>query len=171
MRIELERLEELGGRFSQIYETSALPFDEADLRLVEPIKVHGRARRKNGEVEVRGNLQTSVTVPCGRCLKPVELPIDVKFTERFVPRVSWRDEEQHELREEDLDLAVFAGDAIELDDLVTEEILLAIPGHVLCSEGCKGLCPVCGVDRNLESCDCESKEVDSRWDKLKELSL
>jgi uncharacterized protein len=171
MRIELEKLEELGGRFSRTYGIDELPFDESDLRLLEPVEVHGQARSKNGEVELRGNLQTKVTFPCGRCLKPVELPVDVKFAERFVPAVSWRGEEQHELSEEELDLAVFDGEAVELDDLVKEEILLAIPGHVLCGEDCKGLCPGCGVDRNSQSCDCETAEVDSRWDKLKELQL
>ena len=53
-------------------------------------------------------------------------------------------EEQHELQAEDLNLAVFDGEAIELDDLVREEILLAVPGHVLCSEECKGCVPICG---------------------------
>jgi uncharacterized protein len=56
-----------------------------------------------------------------------------------------------------------------LDDLVKEEILLALPGHVLCSESCKGICPLCGADRNLADCGCESKQVDDRWEKLKDL--
>jgi uncharacterized protein len=170
MRIELEKLEDLGGRFSRTYGIDELPF-ESELRLLEPVQVHAQARSKNGELELRGNLQTKVTFPCGRCLKPVELPIDVRFAERFVSAVSWRGEEQHELNAEDLDLAVFDGEAVELDDLVKEEILLAIPGHVLCGEDCKGLCPGCGVDRNRESCDCEAAQVDSRWDKLKGLQI
>ena len=75
------------------------------------------------------------------------------------------------MREEDLNLAVFDGAAIELDDLVREEILLALPGHVLCREDCKGLCPVCGIDRNLSGCRCESKETDARWQKLKDFQM
>jgi uncharacterized protein len=169
MRIELGNLEETDGKFSQIYEPEQLLFDESELQLTEPVELYGRARLKNGEVDLRGELKTKISAPCGRCLKPVELPIDVKFAERFVPAVSWRDEEQHELQEEDLNISVFDGGGIELDDLVKEEILLAIPGHVLCRENCKGLCPTCGIDRNLGSCECESKEVDSRWEKLKDL--
>ena len=99
----------------------------------------------------------------------VEIPIDLKFAERFVASVSWRDEEQHELQEADLNLSVFDGQGIELDDLVKEEILLAVPGHILCREDCKGLCPVCGIDRNRESCDCGTGQIDSRWEKLKDL--
>ena len=104
-------------------------------------------------------------------MKPVELVIQSKFAERFVPAVSWGAEAQHELTEEDLNLSVFDGEAIELDDLVREEILLETPGHVLCGENCKGLCPVCGIDRNLGNCQCDTSEVDSRWQKLKELQM
>jgi len=104
-------------------------------------------------------------------LKPVELPIDVRFAERFVPAVAWGDEEQHELQPEDLNLAVFDGEGIELDDLVKEEVLLALPGHVLCRPDCRGLCPVCGIDKNEKNCECDTKLIDSRWEKLKDLRL
>jgi uncharacterized protein len=169
MRIELDRLEELGGKFSQAYEVDSLPLDEEDVRLAEPAEVRGRVRRSGNEVELRGELHTTVSAACSRCLKPVELPIHAEFDERFVPAVSWRGEEKHELREEDLNLAVFDGEAIELNDLVREEILLAMPGHVLCREDCKGLCPTCGIDRNVGSCHCEGALVDEQWEKLKDL--
>ncbi|HMH43404.1 MAG TPA: DUF177 domain-containing protein [Pyrinomonadaceae bacterium] len=169
MRIELEKLEESGGRFSRTYEIDQLAFDEYELRLIEVVSVEGRLRRKAEEVELRGKLRTQISVACGRCLKSVELPIDVEFSDRFTPAVSWKDEEQHELNENDLNLAVFDGEAIELDDLVREEIVLALPGHVLCDEACKGLCPTCGGDLNAVSCDCTSKLIDSRWEKLKDL--
>jgi len=168
MRIELEKLEE-SGKFSRTYEIDQLAFDEYELRLIEPVSVEGRIRRKAEEVELRGKLHTKVAVACGRCLKSVELPIDVEFAERFTPAVSWKDEEQHELSEKDLNLAAFDGEAIELDDLVREEIILALPGHVLCDGACRGLCPTCGADLNAASCDCTSKQIDSRWEKLKDL--
>ncbi len=169
MRIELENLERGGGLFAESYAPDALKFDEHDLRLLEPVTVAGRVRRRDKEVELRGKLATRLAIPCGRCLKSVELPIEVAFTERFTPAVAWKDEEQHELEAEDLDLAVFDGEAIELDDLVKEEIILSLPGHVLCQEECKGLCPHCGADLNVSSCDCETKQIDSRWEKLKDL--
>jgi uncharacterized protein len=169
MRIELENLGKHGGRFSQNYEIGALPLDDLDLRLTEPAEVHGRVIRSGTEVELQGELKTRVAVPCSRCLNPVEVPIQATFAERFVPAVSWRDETQHELQSADLNLAAFDGEAIDLDELVREEIVLAVPDHVLCREECKGLCPVCGIDRNVDSCQCEVKEIDSRWEKLREL--
>ena len=171
MRIELDRLEKEGGRLSQVYQVDDLLLDGEEVRLVGPAEVRGRVRRKGKEVELRGKLDAKLEAPCDRCLKPVEIPICAEFTERFVGAVSWAAEEQHELHEDDLNLAVFDGEGIELDDVVREEILLAVPAAVLCHEDCKGLCPICGVDRNLNDCQCESNEVDSRWQKLKELQM
>ena len=169
MRLDLEKLEESGGRFSQVYEIGQLLFDDSDLRLTSPVEVRGRVRRRKGEAELIGELHTGVAISCGRCLKPVELPVDVNFDERFVEAVSWREEEQHELQPEDLNLSVFDGETIELDELVKEEILLALPGQILCREDCRGLCAVCGIDRNTATCNCETKPIDLRWGKLKDL--
>jgi len=168
MRIELENPKEPEQRFSQSLEAGELAFEESELRLIEPVRIAGQIRRKSGELEISGELHTNAALPCARCLKEVELPIDVQFAERFVAGVSWRNEEQHELSREDLDLGL-AGEAIELNDLVKEEILLAVPGHVLCSESCKGICPACGVDKNSSDCNCENRQVDARWEKLKDL--
>jgi uncharacterized protein len=169
MRIELERLEKDGGSFSRTYEIGELSLDDGELQLIRPTEIKGRVRRKGSEVELRGELNGRVATTCDRCLQPVEFPISSEFNERFVTAVSWRAEPQHELQEEDLNLAIFDGEAIELDDLVREEIMLAVPGHVLCREDCKGLCPVCGIDRNQSSCECEAGKIDSRWESLKEL--
>ena len=171
MRIEMDKLDEEGGKFAHVYEVSELPLDDAEVRLVEPGEVSGRVRRAGKEVELRGKLHAKLEVVCGRCLQPVELPISTEFTERFVRAVSWAAEEQHELRQEDLNIAVFDGETIELDDLVREELLLAVPVNVLCREDCKGLCPICGIDRNLKDCQCENNEDDTRWHKLKELQM
>jgi uncharacterized protein len=171
MRIEVDKLKEHDGKFAHVYQVNELPLEDTEVRLVEPGEVSGRVRRAGKEIELQGNLHAKLEAICGRCLKPVELPIQTEFTERFVPAVSWAAEELHELKPEDLNLTVFDGEAIELDELVREELLLAVPDNVLCSEDCKGLCPGCGVDRNLNECQCENEEIDSRWQKLKELQM
>src|SRR5262249_40201480 len=154
MRIELDRLNELAGGFERVYDVGELKLDE-DIRLTEPAQVRGTIKRHRNEVELRGELQGRFEAPCSRCLKPVTGALQVPFDERFVPAVSWREEDQHELSQDDMNLAVFDGEAIELDDLVREEILLSIPGQILCREDCRGLCPVCGIDKNSSSCQCE----------------
>jgi uncharacterized protein len=168
MRLELENPGK-DASFAHSYAPDELRLEEQDLRLVEPARVEGRIRRKGEEVQVSGTLTTTVETPCARCLKPVLIPIKAEFFERFVTAVSWRAEEQHELASEDLNLSVFDGETIDLDELVREEIELATPVQVFCREACKGLCPVCGVDWNLRACECGTQEIDSRWEKLKGL--
>ena len=169
MRIELDRLREFGGQFSHTYQAGELSLDDEEARLAGPAEVEGTIKRAGEAVELSGDLRVTIEVSCSRCLQPVVLPLNADFDEKFVPAVSWRSEEQHELSEEDLNLSVFDGESVELDEVVREEILLAVPGHVLCSEDCQGLCPICGINRNLGSCQCETKETDSRWQGLKDL--
>jgi len=67
------------------------------------------------------------------------------------------------------DGAAYEGDAVDLDELVREQILLALPSRRLCREECKGLCPTCGADLNAGRCACEQREVDPRWSALADL--
>ena len=67
------------------------------------------------------------------------------------------------------DLGWRVNETIDIDELVREQVLLAVPERSLCQEDCKGLCPTCGADRNLKECGCESVEADPRWAALKNL--
>ena len=100
---------------------------------------------------------------CDRCLKSIELPIDSHFKLEYVTAEDYRAQQAVELTEEDLDLSVFEGEAIDIDELVKEQILLAVPDHVLCDESCKGICVVCGANKNSVECGCETREIDPRW--------
>jgi uncharacterized protein len=75
-----------------------------------------------------------------------------------------------ELTEDDLAVSVFDGEAIEVDEIVKEQILLAVPTQMLCRPDCKGICPDCGVDKNTGECACDTKNVDPRWAALKNLT-
>ena len=168
MRLELENLAK-DGQFAHTYQPSELSLEDADLRLIEPTEVRGRIRRKGDEVELTGSLKTTLETLCARCLKPVAVPLFADFDERFTTSVSWASEEQHELASDDLNLSVFDGTAIDLEQLVREQLVLERPAQTLCRENCQGLCPVCGADRNGVSCKCAAQQIDSRWEKLKDL--
>ena len=66
-------------------------------------------------------------------------------------------------------LSVLEGDAIDVDEVTKEQILLAVPTRSLCNDDCKGFCPTCGADKNAGECGCEAKEIDPRWAALKNL--
>jgi uncharacterized protein len=170
MRLELENLEK-DQQFAHTYQPNDLSLEDTDLRLIEPAEVRARLRRQGDELELVGSLTTTLETVCARCLKPVAIPFTVDFDERFVTSVSWGAEEQHELASDDLNLSIFDGTGIDFDQLVREQLLLAKPAHTLCREDCRGLCPVCGADRNTAACKCEIQQVDARWEKLKDLQF
>lgn len=170
MRLELENLEK-DRQFAHQYQPDDLSLEDADLRLVEPAEVRGRVRPNAGEVELIGSIRTALETVCARCLKPVSIPFSADCDERFTTSVSWKSEVQHELGSEDLNLSIFDGTGVDLDQFVREQILLAKPAQVFCREDCLGLCPVCGADRNTTACKCEMPQVDARWEKLKDLQF
>jgi uncharacterized protein len=169
MRIELAGLENGKGSFAHAYAPGKLVVADERLSLLEAPQVSGEIRQKGERVHVRGHVTARVRLECDRCLKPIELPVDSKFKLEYVTAAEYEAQQAVELTEADLDLSVFDGEAIDIDELVTEELLLAIPDHVLCNDNCKGICPVCGKDRNLVDCSCATKEIDPRWAGLEKL--
>ena len=169
MRIELAGLESGKGAFAHAYAPGELVLTDDRVRLVSPPTVSSQIREEGRRVHARGRLAARVQVECDRCLKAVEIPVDSRFKIEYVTAEDYQAQQTVELTEEDLDLSVFDGEVIDIDELVTEELLLAVPDHLLCNDDCKGLCPLCGVDRNSVDCECETAEVDPRWAGLKEL--
>ncbi len=164
MRIEVDRLSERGEAFAHTYAPDELTLDEEGLSLTTPVSVEGRATRKGTQVRLRGRIRTTVEVACDRCLRPVPFNVEEEFDARLEPAgTETPTEELAELQPEDLDVSVYEGDAVEVDELVREQILLALPTRLHCREDCKGLCPTCGADLNETTCACEHKEIDPRW--------
>lgn len=169
MRIELAGLESGKGAFSHAYAPGELVLENDRVRLVVAPTVSGKFLQEARRVHVSGWLAARVQVECDRCLKPVEIRVDSRFKLEYVTAEDYQAQQAVELTEEDLDLSVFDGEVIDIDELVTEELLLAVADHVLCNDNCKGICPVCGVDRNSVDCECQTAEVDPRWAGLREL--
>jgi uncharacterized protein len=104
-------------------------------------------------------------------LQSVEVPIETDFDVKYISTDDYRATETVELQEEDLSVAVFEDARIDIDELVREQLLLALPTRALCKEECQGLCPVCGANKNSGQCACETREIDPRWSGLKDLGF
>jgi len=169
MRIELAGLESGKGVFAHAYAPGELVLEDDRVRLLVAPTVSGELLQEGRRVHVSGRLEARMQVECDRCLKPIEIPVDSRFKLEYVTAEDYQAQQAVELTEEDLDLSVFDGEVIDIDELVTEELLLAVPDHVLCNDNCKGICLVCGVDRNSVDCECQTAEVDPRWAGLREL--
>lgn len=169
MRIELDKLEGSSAKFEHTYDAEELVLDDEHVRLIEPPQVTGRIDRSGHEVRVKGTIMTRAEVDCDRCLKQVFLPVEAPFDVTYVPAEDYIEAEVAELQAEDMAVSVYEDNAIDVDDLVREQVLLALPTRALCVEDCKGLCPVCGANRNDSHCECESQDTDPRWSGLKDI--
>lgn len=122
------------------------------------------------EVLVRGSLAARVPQVCGRCLEAFTFRVVAEVGTRFAPRPSGRGVEARELSPDDLELDFYDMDLLDTDRLIQSETMLGLPMKPLCREGCRGLCPVCGGNRNLTPCACEVRLPDPRLAALKTLA-
>ena len=169
MQIELATLEGTRGEFNHVYNPGELSLNDERVCLAGATEVSGRITRSPEKIRVKGKVKGAVEVECDRCLQELELPIDPEFDLEYVTEGEYNRLHAAELLEEDLNLSVFDGEVIDIDEIVREQALLAVPSQVLCNENCKGLCEKCGANRNLVDCGCETKAMDPRWAELKKL--
>ena len=169
MRIELENLEGGRGDFAHVYQPDELdPVDER-IRLTQPATVKGKVRLSGNEVFVNGHIDTRAQVECDRCLQQIELPVSADFALEYITGSDYESSNLAELTEDAMAVSVFDGEAIDIDEIVKEQIVLAVPTRVLCREDCKGICPECGIDKNTGECQCVTDDIDPRWAALKNL--
>ena len=171
MRVELARLDNKVGKFAHEYAAGELVLDDDRVVLVGAPTVSGHITRTEKSVVVEGEFAAIVKVECDRCLRPVELPISSDFRLEYVTAETYKSLETFELGQEDLALSIFDGEFIDVDEIVREQVFLAIPTHAICQETCKGFCAVCGTDRNEADCNCNPTEIDPRWEGLKNLQF
>jgi uncharacterized metal-binding protein YceD (DUF177 family) len=98
---------------------------------------------------LRADLRGDLEGTCARCLEPARVHVDVPIV---ITYVSAGKEDVPEEDEDDVGLVTFTGGELDLSSQVRDELVLAIPFNPLCHEGCKGLCPLCGGNRNVVGC-------------------
>jgi uncharacterized protein len=104
---------------------------------------------------VTGQIEAEVRAECVRCLTGVTDHVTVPVQELFARSSS--DEGADEPG-----YAVLDGDTLPLDTMVRDALVLAFPTQPRCREDCAGLCPVCGADQNVTTCDHDAA-ADPRW--------
>ena len=125
------------------------------------------------DIRIRGSLKTRMLVPCARCLEPVEQPVEASFDLIFRPQEADLETSDRAISTSETEIGYYEGDGLLLEDVLREQILLALPAKTLCREDCQGLCPECGrnrnPDRNSDPCDCVTTYSDPRWASLSEI--
>jgi uncharacterized protein len=105
---------------------------------------------------VKGTVNAKTDLECSRCLKHFPFHVtDTAMDFDLLPESAAEQGAEHELVRAELDTEFYEGDEIEPLEFIREQLLLTIPMVPVHSEGCKGLCPVCGEDRNVRECGCK----------------
>lgn len=138
-----------------------------DFRLPPTLAVDTSCYRAGSDIFFQGQINGTVTGRCSRCLEDYTFPVAVDFSFVFVPHHEAAAEDE----EEDTDLTYYEGEEIDLSPMLHEQILLALPTRPICREDCAGLCPHCGANRNLTSCDCQPERGDPRLAVLRTLKV
>lgn len=109
---------------------------------------------------VEGEATGEVIGECSRCLDTATVALTGRLSDMYYYPANTAPADALTIPE-DLNL--------DLAPEIRDDMLLSQPMHVLCRPDCKGLCPTCGVNRNLEQCDCVDDDIDPRLAKLKDL--
>lgn len=139
------------------------------IKLVSPVKGQLRIRKIMPEVVIQGEITASAEFECSRCLKNYTSEISAPIIVTYHPAEGLKAEGKREIREDELETGFYFGDELDLTELLKEQILLNVSMKPLCSETCKGMCPKCGTDLNVNKCSCNLDKTDSRLEVLKEL--
>jgi len=133
-------------------------------RLESPVRVSLEATRNGRDIFLKGQAVVTSVLECGRCLEKFVYQLEATI-EVWVIVGGEPDSEE---RENVIEVPTGAGYA-DLTDHVRSELLLQVPLKQLCRADCRGLCPVCGTNLNIASCDCRPESHDARWEVLKRL--
>lgn len=180
MKVKTEHIREAVRQYAFHESADAFPVlasmaEAGECRFNGQISVELTAGREMDHYRVDGSLSVPVSLVCSRCLADFEQAVSSQFTIFFREGDSIgadsEEGDEVELDERALVSATFNGDEIDLQPEIGEQVALCIPLKPLCSEGCKGLCPFCGVDRNTVACECEKEAKPSKFSALKDFKV
>lgn len=177
MFLDIKDLELRPLDFEEEFQPGVIEFGN-EIRESTPMKTAGRAElveEHHGkhqiikDIRLRGDLAVGVELQCARCLDPVKRDVKREFELLYRPLGVDAGRDEISVTDAEAEIGYYQGDGILLEDVLREQVLLALPLKVTCREDCKGLCPHCGKNLNQEQCSCAAPVEDPRWGALKEI--
>ena len=172
MFLNIKEMEVRKIRFDEAFEPGEIDFSDTGLRQATALHAEGSAKvleNSGGEIRIQGKFSGTMESDCDRCLTVTSLPLDKSFDLFYRPPPEDLETEEVRIDEGEAEIGFYEGLGLELADVIKEQVLLALPMQRTCREDCKGICPVCGANRNEVACDCHVKPADDRWAALKNL--
>jgi uncharacterized protein len=177
MFLDIKELEVHPLDFAEEFPPDALDLG-GEARQRTPLKAVGRAEvveEHHGkhkvlkDIRLRGRLSARLELDCARCLEPVAQDIAREFELLYRPQGADAGRAELSVTDAEAEIGYYQGDGLLLEDVLREQVLLALPVKITCRDDCKGLCPQCGKNLNQEQCSCQTPSEDPRWAALKEI--
>lgn len=169
MRIRLDKLASEPFQWQETVVIDAAALESTEVVELGAIEWQGRIWQDSPGFRLEAVLAYDQTVSCDRCLTPLVQRVDTEVQLMVIQNAPQSIDDELELTAEDLEVTFVDGEELDADRLLLEQLQLNVPMRTLCREDCLGLCPECGCNLNIESCDCASNRVDPRWEALRGL--
>jgi uncharacterized protein len=138
----------------------------------EPIEEHRGPREIVLDIRLRAKWAGKFEAVCARCVEPVEYQLSGEFDLIFRPQAVDADGAERAITAAETEIGYYEERGLLLEDVLREQVWLTLPVRSLCQPDCKGLCPHCGRNQNLEKCNCAVEEIENpRWNALSDLSV
>ena len=177
MFLDIRELELHPLDFAEEFQSDVIDLG-GEARQRTPLKAAGRAEvveEHHGkhkiikDIRLRGRLAAGLELQCARCLEPVPQDIKRDFELLYRPLGADAGRDELSVTDAEAEIGYYQGDGLLLEDVLREQLLLALPLKVTCSEDCRGLCLHCGKNLNQEKCSCTVPMEDPRWAALREI--
>jgi len=170
MFLDIKKLEVQACDFEEEFQPDVIDLG-GEVRQRAPLRTAGRTEvveEHHGkhkiikDIRLRGHLATELELQCARCLEPVPQPVNREYELLYRPLAADAGRDELSVTDAEAEIGYYQGDGILLEDVLREQVLLALPLKITCSEDCKGLCPRCGRNLNQEPCSCAVPAEDPR---------
>lgn len=164
--MKIDRIHDIRIRISQLsngiheYHLLVNPFDvQLSENFQQSIEVDAVLEKTSDKIILEAYINTKGIFQCDRCIDDFEYPISGKIRTCYVYNKhdinQYIDDEVHLIHDDTM--------YIDLSDDIRDFVTLAVPLKLLCKEDCLGLCPICGIQRNYETCSCIQEEISPDW--------
>ena len=167
--LDLSRLRSGTERVDRRLDPSAFADATEDFRVVSPVEFTAEVRKDGQKIRATGRVRATLECPCSRCLEAFTIALDAPFDALFLPASANAGSGEQQVADEDLGVSFYSNDTIDFGEIIRAQFYLALPMKPLCREDCQGLCPVCGINRNRETCSCQPIWEDPRLESLRRL--
>jgi uncharacterized protein len=163
MRIWLDQVRDEPFDWEETQRVAAEQLGRPELLSLGPVSWRGQVVFVDPGYLLRARLAYEQTLTCNRCLKPFVEQADPEVELLFEVGAPAAAAGEHELHGNDLATVYLEEEILETDPVLVEQLQLNVPMMPLCRPDCRGLCPLCGADRNVEQCTCEERSEEPRW--------